>query len=316
MEALRSVDFIIWTLPQHLRTTSSTGRSGLAGFAVWKIIFIHIVRWKNSPLPPPNHGVAKPIFRGSQGGDTWAGTPHPPGHTPPPTDTHPPGKHTPLGRHSHGTKYTPIVLDDGWWTADGYIIITVYLHKPQSLPVPGHCLLRNDHRGPWLNKYDPPPGTKYTPRTKYTPLLGLSTPPLQTKYTPPRDTVNARAVCILLECNLVWQNFRENCIKMKKKREIGGGCASPSGPTLSKICLCLAPLPGPFFVNPQSHFKSHSISLSQFRIRTTLTIITMKRRKDFKGDEREKPRVARDSLLQWRTPYIEQSESLPWRLEM
>ena len=32
---------------------------------------------------------------------------------------------------------------------------------------------------------------------------GLSTCPPVTKYTPPRDMVNARAVRILLECNLV-----------------------------------------------------------------------------------------------------------------
>ena len=69
-----------------------------------------------------------------------------------------------------------------------------------------------------------PPGTRYTPqdqvhpRTRYTPrdqvhLPGPGTPP-QTRYppppgpgTPPRDkgdTVYARAVRILLECNLVF----------------------------------------------------------------------------------------------------------------
>ena len=52
-----------------------------------------------------------------------------------------------------------------------------------------------------------PPGTRYNP-------LGPGTPPW-TRYTPPTqsmlgDTVNERAVRILLECNLVKKFFRTN----------------------------------------------------------------------------------------------------------
>ena len=37
-----------------------------------------------------------------------------------------------------------------WW-----LLHNIYI-KPQSIPAPGKCLLRNDHRGPPLNKYDHP----------------------------------------------------------------------------------------------------------------------------------------------------------------
>ena len=85
--------------------------------------------------------------------------------------------------------------------------------------------------GEFLTRYTPPgpgtpPWTRYTPQTRYTPP-GPGTPPWgqvhppgarytlppgtrytpRTRYTPPQsmlgDTVNARAVHILLECNLV-----------------------------------------------------------------------------------------------------------------
>ena len=37
---------------------------------------------------------------------------------------------------------------------DCYVTITAYLHKTPAYPVPGKCLLRNDHHGPRLAKYD------------------------------------------------------------------------------------------------------------------------------------------------------------------
>ena len=65
------------------------------------------------------------------------------------------------------------------------------------------------HRGEYLAGTPPQAGTpplgRYTPLDRYTPLGQVH--PLD-RYTPlgrytPRDTVNAWAVCILLECNLV-----------------------------------------------------------------------------------------------------------------
>ena len=49
------------------------------------------------------------------------------------------------------------ICDRACWAVvhgDCYVTTIVYLHKLKSIPVPGKCLLRNDHRGPWLNKYD------------------------------------------------------------------------------------------------------------------------------------------------------------------
>ena len=73
------------------------------------------------------------------------------------------------------------------------------------------------NRGEYLTRYTPWDQV-HPPRTRYTPRPG--TPP-RTRYTPPAqsmlaDMVNARAVRILLECNLVLQDFAENCMKMKE----------------------------------------------------------------------------------------------------
>ena len=46
--------------------------------------------------------------------------------------------------------------DFTWRTTRGswWLLRNIYI-KPQSIPAPGKCLLRNDHRGPRLNMYDP-----------------------------------------------------------------------------------------------------------------------------------------------------------------
>ena len=45
-----------------------------------------------------------------------------------------------------------IILDDGRWTVDGYIIITVYLHKTPVTPSPWniacYMMITVDHRSP------------------------------------------------------------------------------------------------------------------------------------------------------------------------
>ena len=76
-----------------------------------------------------------------------------------------------------------------------------------------------------------PPQTRYTPQDQVHPP-GPGTPPRPvtppwTRYTPPEpgtppdhgDTVYVQAVCILLECILVFSNsFTQNCMTMKECR--------------------------------------------------------------------------------------------------
>ena len=90
---------------------------------------------------------------------------------PPRTRYTPPGPGTPpQARYIPQTRYTP-------WDQ---------VHPQDQVHPPG--------TPPW-SRYTPQ--TRYTPGTRYTP---------QTRYTPPDqgDTVYARAVRILLECNLVF----------------------------------------------------------------------------------------------------------------
>ena len=120
----------------------------------------------------------------SQGGSTWqvpspwADTPHPGRHTYfPPLGRHPtpPGQVHPPGRHAP------------WQT------------PPAGTPPP-----RQVH--PPAGTHTPTPPAYMPPPSRYPPAgtpPGLSTPPPPGLSTPPRDTVNARAVSILLECNLV-----------------------------------------------------------------------------------------------------------------
>ena len=99
--------------------------------------------------------------------------------TPPPPDleqTHHPPPHPPDQVHPPGTRYTP--------------------------PGPG------TPPPPWDQVHPPGPGTPPSPGDQVHPP-GPGTPPPRTRYTPPPtqsmlgDTVNERAVRILLECNLV-----------------------------------------------------------------------------------------------------------------
>ena len=123
----------------------------------------------------------------SQGGSTWPGT-HPW------DQVHPPRPGTPWDQVPPRTRYTP--LDQ--------------VHHPG----PGTPPNQVHPPGPGIHT---PPGTRYTPwdqvqppRTRYTPLPRPGTAP--PGYTPSLvqsmlgDTVNARAVRILLECNLVHMN--------------------------------------------------------------------------------------------------------------
>ena len=116
------------------------------------------------------------------------------------------------------------------------IIISVYL--PPANEVWGKvifseaCVKNSVHRGgvpdppPGPGRYPPPGPGRYPPRPgRYTPPDQAGTPPRDQAGTPPpgqagtpppdqagnpppRDTVNARAVRILLEWNLVWNVFR------------------------------------------------------------------------------------------------------------
>ena len=117
----------------------------------------------------------------------------------PPDQVHPPWPGTPPG-----TRYTP--PGPGTPPRTRY---TPHLQDQVHLPP-----------GPGT-----PPRTRYTPPTRYTP---------RTRYTPPEqsmlgDTVNVRAVRILLECNLVWLISTGS-----------GGAWSPRTPgTATAICLCI-----------------------------------------------------------------------------
>ena len=137
-------------------------------------------------------------------------TPHLRTRYTPQDQVHPPDQVHPLWDQIHppGTRYTPQTR---------YTPLRDQVHPPGpgAPPGPGTSSL-----GPGT-----PPGTRYIPQTRYTPLRdqvhppGPGTPP-RTRYTPrdqvhpPEpgtpplqsmlgDMVNARAVRILLECNLV-----------------------------------------------------------------------------------------------------------------
>ena len=159
-------------------------------------------------LPPANEVWGKVIFytcsqcHSVHGGGGVPGHYHPPPvtrYTPwdkvcPPDQVHPSRPGTPPGPgtsprtrcipwdqvHPPGTRYTP-------WTR--------YIPRTRCTP--------------WDQVH--PPGTRYTPWDQVHPLHQVHhhPPPPGTRYTPPPlqsmlgDTVNARAVRILLECNLV-----------------------------------------------------------------------------------------------------------------
>ena len=127
---------------------------------------------------------------------------HPPEADPPGADT-PPEQTLPRGRHPPGSRHPP--------EAD----------TPQEADTPPRS------RHPW-SRHTPleadPPGADMPPPQKQTPSspLGADTPTPQ-KQTPPLeadtppqsmlgDTVNARAVRILLECNLVCVYFSRKLI--------------------------------------------------------------------------------------------------------
>ena len=112
-----------------------------------------------------------------------------------PQDQAPLGPGTPPSTRYHpGTRYTP-------WTR--YTPQTRYIPLDHVHPLP----LDQVHPQDQVKPPGPgtPPKTRYTPQDQAPPRPG--TPP-RTRYTPPMqsmlgDTVNTRAVRILLECNLV-----------------------------------------------------------------------------------------------------------------
>ena len=109
-------------------------------------------------------------------GTPWAGTPNPPPAGTPPRQVQPPGRYTPWQVHPTG-RYTPRQV------------------QPLMQVLPGRYT-------PWAGT---PPG-RYTPPWAGTPVAGT---PTLGRYTPGNacwDTVNKRAVRILLECILVWVN--------------------------------------------------------------------------------------------------------------
>ena len=95
-----------------------------------------------------------------------------------------------------GNKFTGVCLSTGG----------KYLTRYTPSPSPG---TRYTPRTRYTHQSRLPPGTRYTPQSRHP--LGPGTPP-RTRYTPPKqttpaqsmlgDTVYARAVRILLECNL------------------------------------------------------------------------------------------------------------------
>ena len=131
--------------------------------------------------------MSRILFKGgvSGPGEVWYPSMHrgrhPPGQKAPWADIHPPGQtHTPLGRHIPPWADTPMGRHPlGRHPLDQTPSGTKYTPLALSTPL----------------GISTPPGTKYTPGTKF--------PSPGTKYTPLQDTVNVRAVCILLECNLV-----------------------------------------------------------------------------------------------------------------
>ena len=104
--------------------------------------------------------------------------------TPPELEqTPPPTRYTPGTRYPPGTRYTP--------------------RTRYSPPGPGTPPRPGSPPGPGT-----PPRDQVHPRDRYTPNQ-VQPPPTRTRYTPPMqsrlgDTVNERAVRILLECNLVF----------------------------------------------------------------------------------------------------------------
>ena len=128
----------------------------------------------------------------------------------PPDQVHPPRPGTPLGLDAPSplwdqvpprARYTPLGPGTPPW---GPGAPSWTRHTPGIRYTPLW-----DQVHPPLGPGTPPTGTRYTPLAP-----GKHTPPPWTRYTPPPeqtslpqsmlgDTVNARAVCILLECNLV-----------------------------------------------------------------------------------------------------------------
>ena len=120
------------------------------------------------------------------------------------------GCHTPpRSRHPPGTRYT------AWDQGPGKPPGTRYTPPPGPGTPPWEQTLPRDQVHPPWEQTPPGPGTppweQTLPRDQVHPPLGADTPwsrpppPVQSML---EDTVNARAVRILLECNLVFKHFR------------------------------------------------------------------------------------------------------------
>ena len=145
---------------------------------------------------------------------------HPPGADPPEADT-PPGAEPPRSRHPP-EEDTPGEADTASpWEADTPQEQTPSLeadtpweaNTPPKQTPPGS-------RHPPERQTPPeadPPGSRHPLGSRYPPEADNPPTPTQEADTPQKadttpqsilgDTVNVRAVCILLECNLVWPNF-------------------------------------------------------------------------------------------------------------
>ena len=155
----------------------------------------YLTRCPPGPGTPPSRHPPDQVH--SPGADTPLGPGTPPEQTPPGTrytprdQVHPQGPGTPPG-----TRYTPRDTPQTRYSP-------LEVQPPGADPPPG----------PGTPPEQTPPGTSHTPQSRHPP--GPATPP-RTRYNPPRDqvhpseqsmlgdTVNVRAVCILLECNLVF----------------------------------------------------------------------------------------------------------------
>ena len=169
-------------------------------------------------------GVCDSVHGG--GGSTWPGTPPGPGTpprtrytppgpgTPPRDQVHPPGPGTaPRTRYTPQTRYTPPgpgTPPRTRYTPPGPGTPPGTRYTPQTRYPPRDQVHSLDQVHPLGQGTPPRPGTPldqvHPPGTRYNPP-GPGTPP-GTKDSPPGhnmlgDTVYARAVRILLECNLV-----------------------------------------------------------------------------------------------------------------